>query len=364
MRISFWESKIEVTPELLETIVGILEGGELSVRAGGPYVVALEKQLCLLTGRKFAVAVSSATTGLMILLSHPRFKSSQVVMPAFTFLATMTSAQWNNITPIFCDVDPDTWTLDAESVERNITSHTTAIIPVNMFGNPSNYTDLEGVARDHSIPLIVDAAQGLGAKYDGKAEGSFGLASVISFSPSKVITGGEGGIILTDDDDIYQHCLRGRHYGDDGTYNPTFPGINAKLTEVQAAIILSQIPLITSRVVRAWERAKLYKCFLPDVTFQKTNGQRLWKECTILVPKERRDKICVNLLKAGIDHRKYWSVPLHHTTAYQMYEHKSGYPILPITEDLADRVVSLPMHSGLSVENIRRISEIVNGSLC
>lgn len=361
--ISFWESKVQTSPELLATIKEILECGKLSLRAGGPHVRELEARIRHLTGRRYAIAVSSATAGLMLFFSHPMFKGREVLLPAFTFAATMTAAQWNNMRLVFCDVHPDTWTLDPDDVMAKLSDDTAAIVPVNMFGNPPDYARLMSISRCCDVPLLVDDAQSMGSIYRGKPAGAYGHAAVFSFSPSKVLTGGEGGVIVTDDKGIYEHCLRGRHFGDDGSYNPTFPGLNAKLTELQAAVILHQLPGLSEKVQRARARVQLYRLHLSDtVKYQRENGRSAWKELTILVPPDARGRISEALSEAGVDHRTYWHRPLHKTGAYLSYSQHGVLPRLPVTESLADRVLSLPMHDGLAPDgsDIEYISAIIN----
>ena len=355
----------------METIAHILESGELSLRGGGKYVHELESQMEILTGRRYDIAVSSATAGLMLMFSDPDFIGQEIILPAFTFMATMTAAQWNHMRLVFCDVDPNTWTLDPNDVAAKISDETKVIVPVNMFGNPAPYDQLLEAVGDRDIAILADTAQAMGSLYDGRPDGSFGHASVFSFSPSKILTGGEGGVILTDNKCMYEHCRDGRQYGDSGSYQPGFPGLNGRLTELQAAIILHQLPMLKERIASARARMELYKKWLPGVTFQQENGESAWKELTILVPPELRKDICEALLCNGIDHRTYWHRPLHETTAYKLYSQTLkdarnrcwSRPRVPVTEALASQVLSLPMHSEVTPENIELISEIIRSFL-
>ncbi|HZW03611.1 MAG TPA: aminotransferase class I/II-fold pyridoxal phosphate-dependent enzyme, partial [Anaerolineaceae bacterium] len=222
-----------VLPELSELqadVHTILSSGMVTK---GRYLREFEEAVCQHLGVKHAVAVSSCTTGLM--LSYKLLGlTGDVVVPSFTFMATVAALVWNGLRPIYADVDPGTTNLDVAAAERAITPHTTAIVAVHNFGNPADIAELEALAHRHKLKLIFDAAHGFGALYQGVPVGKQGDAQIYSLSPTKLLITGEGGIVATNNDDLAEALRVGREYGNSGAYDSLFAGLNARMPEFNA----------------------------------------------------------------------------------------------------------------------------------
>ncbi|MGB8324761.1 MAG: aminotransferase class I/II-fold pyridoxal phosphate-dependent enzyme, partial [Candidatus Acidiferrum sp.] len=214
--------------EFLEDVRKIVASKQLT---NGKYVRKFEKQAAAYLGVKHCVAVSSCTSGLLLVLRCLNLQG-EVILPSFTFHATAHAVVWNGLKPVFADCDSNTFCVDAASVREQITSRTAAILGVHVFGNPAQVMELQEVSERLGIPLVFDAAQAFGSKSGGKCVGGFGTAEVFSFSPTKLVVGGEGGLIATHDARLAERLRAGRNYGDAGNYDPELLGINARMEEI------------------------------------------------------------------------------------------------------------------------------------
>src|SRR6185436_14437468 len=213
----------EIAAELEE----ILESGILSK---GLHRLALEEAVAELLGVEHAIAVSSCTAGLMLTYQALGLSGAEVVVPSFTFMASVSALLWIGARPIFADVDAGTTNLDPAAAEASITKNTRAIVAVHNSGNPAAIADLQQVAENHNLRLVFDAAHAFGASYQGEEIGAQGDAQVFSLSPTKLVVAGEGGIVVTNDGQLADHVRIGREYGNCGDYDSAFPGLNARLT--------------------------------------------------------------------------------------------------------------------------------------
>lgn len=366
--IPFWRAVPSTEIEIREDLEKILSSGYISSgREGGPWVKKVESWLCSYTGKKYAIATNSATSAMQIVLSHPMYSGTTIYMPAFTFFSAAEAAFWNNLDVHFIDVDRETFVVSPDIISQQISDigwgKKIAFFLPNMFGNPLKHEKIARMCSQLSIPLLIDNAQGIGSKFNG-ANAPCGDVGFFSFSPSKLVTGGEGGCIVTDNEELALYCRMLRHHGDNGSYNPSYIGMNAKMTEIQALLICHGLDKLEEIVQQQLHRASLYMNNLrhPDIVFQKRqpNGRCTWKEMTILVPDDKRDLIVQSLSNADIETRMYWSIPLHKVAAYQPI---STHGYLENTEYLADRVISLPMHKMITEEDIEKICSIIKGAI-
>ena len=210
----------------------VIESGRLTL---GKHGEALEKKVATYLGVKHCVAVSSCTSGLMLVMKGLGL-TGEVIVPSFTFSATGHALVWSGLTPVFADIDPKTFTLDPKAVEKLITAKTSAILSVHPFGVVSDVRKLEALAKKYKLKLIFDAAHAFGSEVNGVKVGNFGDAEVFSCSPIKLMTAGEGGLILTNNDELAEFCRLGRNYGDDGTNDTLFAGLSARMSEFHAAV--------------------------------------------------------------------------------------------------------------------------------
>jgi dTDP-4-amino-4,6-dideoxygalactose transaminase len=291
--------------------------------------------------------------------------TGEVIVPSFTFFATGHAILWNGLRPIFANAELDTWNVSPADVERKITEKTSAILAVHLYGNPCDIPALEGIARRHGLKLIFDAAHAFGSAYRGKPIGSFGEAEVFSLSPTKLLVAGEGGLVTTNDAKLAAAVRAMRNYGDTGAYNPEWLGLNARMTEFNAALAFRGLPLIDAKVRRRNFIAQMYTeilAALPGVRFQKTDPQdtNTYKDYSIHITPDvmgmTRDALAKALLDQNIETKKYFYPPLHQQALYEKFQD----PVrddLTQTEYLADGILSLPIYESLPDETVTAVAE-------
>ena len=327
-------------------------------------VARLEAAAAERLGAKHCVAVSSCTSGLMMVLRALGL-SGEVIVPSFTFFATGHAILWNGLTPAFANSELDTWNVSPSDIERKITEKTSAILAVHLYGNPCDIPALESLAQRHGLKLIFDAAHAFGSAYRGSPIGSFGDAEVFSLSPTKLLVAGEGGLVTTGDAKLAAAVRAMRNYGDIGAYNPDWLGLNARMTEFNAALALRCLPLIDTKVRRRNSIAQTYTeilSSLPGVRFQKTHPQdtNTYKDYSIHITPEvlgmTRDELANALLNQNIETKKYFYPPLHQQSLYTTF-HEPARNDLSQTEFLADGILSLPIYESLPDETVIAVAE-------
>lgn len=340
----------------------------------GKYVHQFEERLADHMSVKHAVCVSSCTLGLMLTYQGLGL-SDEVIVPSFTFMATVHPLAWLNATPVFVDIDPHTWCVDPAQVEKAITPRTTGIVAVHNFGNPADIEALEATARRYDLKLVFDAAHGFGVLYRGKPVGRYGDAEVFSTTPTKLLVTGEGGVVATNDDGLADHIRIGREYGNDGHYGSLFAGLNARMPESSAILGLKSLEMLEesaekrNRVVHLF-RGRLEE--LPGLTFQTVlPGNRCsYKDLSVLVDEDAfgltRDQLAQALQAENVDTRKYHDPPVHtHQTYRHLYGRYRG--ALPVTDRVSAQSLSLPIYSHMdeatvdgmctAVERIQRYAD-------
>jgi len=330
------------------------------------YVCKLEKRLAQYLKVKNVVCVSSCTSGLMLVERCLGLKG-EVIVPSFTFPATVHSLVWNNLKPVFVDCNPKTFNLEPREVELSIGETTSAILGVYIFGNPPEMDALLELAEKHNLKLIFDAAHGLGAKYKGTFSGNFGEAEVFSLAPTKLVTSGEGGAIATNNSELAEKLRLGRNYGNPGNYNCTLIGLNARMSELNAILGLKTLGFLENSISRRYRLVSLYKTLLskiPGISFQEiSQGSRsTYNYFSILVePDEFRMKnidLKLALEKQGISTRVYFSPPVHTQDAYREY-YEEYRDKLPVTEWVCERILCLPLFSHMNEDMVRYICDTV-----
>ena len=349
--------------ELVGDLRAILESGKLT---NGSYVRALEERAAILLGVRNCVAVASCTAGLMLVLRAADL-AGDVIVPSFTFAATAHSVVWNGLRPVFADIDPSTLTISPDAVERAAGVRTSAILATHTYGTPASPDQLEEVARRLGVRLFFDAAHAFGSIHQGRPIGGFGHAEVFSLSPTKVVVASEGGIIATDDGALAERCRIGLDYGNPGDYDCRFVGLNARMSEIHAAIALASLSGLEERLERRNALARRYVDALrliPGVDFPAVaEGDRsTYKDFTILIDPDAFGIDAVTLAGAlaeeGIDTRRYYAPPVHMQRAYR-FMRASTNGSLQVTETAAMRVLTLPLWSDMSDEQIDRVSDAV-----
>ncbi len=329
----------------------------------GALVARLEAAVCERLGVRHCVAVSSCTSGLILTMKALGL-SGEVILPSFTFFATGEAVLWNGLTPVFADCDPRTWNVEPDAVERAITPRTSAILAVHLYGNPAPVAELERIAEKHGLKLLFDAAHAFGASYKGQSVGRFGDAEVFSLSPTKLLVAGEGGLVCTSDPTLAHRLRAGRNYGDLGSYNPMLLGLNARMTEFNAAMALAGLDLVAVKVTRHNQIAALYNSELdgtPGIGFQQLPpGHRSsYKDYSVSVDSEAfgmtRDELRAGLLRENIETKKYFYPPLHQQTLFRPFA-PAGRGALRATEAVAESVLSLPIYESLPAGTVRQVA--------
>ncbi|MBI2844003.1 MAG: DegT/DnrJ/EryC1/StrS family aminotransferase [Armatimonadetes bacterium] len=331
----------------------------------GEQVEALEYEVSRRVEVRNAVAVSSGTSGLMLLIRALDLPDgSEVITPSFTFAATSHALLWNGLRPVFCDSEPDTFTMDAEAAASLITERTSAIYPVCIFGAPGDIDSYVRLAERHNLALIFDSAQGLGSSYKGRQVGGFGSGEVFSLSPTKVVTAIEGGLVTTDDDYLAEKIRRMRDYGkaEDGE-DMHWLGLSARMEEINAAVgrwSLSRIDtwIAARKAIMDAYRERLEG--IPGISFQKipSHGRSSRNYMVILLDPHispvTRDELYLLLKEDGIQTKRYFYPALHNQRLYSDIE--PGCSVrLPVAEMIASRSLALPMYSHMP---LRAVDEI------
>jgi dTDP-4-amino-4,6-dideoxygalactose transaminase len=328
-------------------------------------VEQFERAVAEYIGVPHCVAVHSCTSGLMLVLKCLGVRG-EVILPSFTFFATGHAVVWNGLRPVFADCDPGTWTLDPADVERKITPDTGAILAVHMYGNPCAVERLEQIATRHNVRLIFDAAHAFGSRRRGRAVGQFGDAEVFSLSPTKLLVAGEGGLVSTNDGVLARRLRAARNYGDTGAYDPEVLGINARMTEFNAALGLSGLEILESKIARHVRIASTYTGLmsgLPGIAFQKIHPEDLcvFKDYSIVIDEHAagisRDRLGSALLDENVETKKYFYPPMHRQKLYQRF-HKP-WETLPVTDAVSEGVLSLPIYESLPNETIEGVATAI-----
>lgn len=329
------------------------------------YSRKFEKAVEEYTGVKNAVAVSSGTSGLILLLEALGIREKEVIIPSFTFVATAAAAYWTNNRIIFGDID-STFTLDPKDLEDKINKRTGIVLAVHMYGNPAHIKELREIAEDHNIPLIFDAAHAFGSEYFEKKLGNFGNAEVFSLSPTKLLTSVEGGIITTNNDELAKKLRVMRNYGMFPDYTSKWPGLNARMSEVHAAVGLVQMKDMDTFVSNRLKYVSIYKEHLSKVKgikFQEIppGHKSSHKDFSVVVNPDEftmtRDELGKSLEESGVGVKKYFYPPIHRLKAYEDKEAK-----LPMTDYVSDNILSLPIYNFMEKDEIMHIINIIRQS--
>lgn len=358
----------DITEEDVRVVSQVLRSGCLSL---GPCVTAFEKAMATYVGVEHAVAVSSGTTALhLIVKSLGLGARDEVLVPSFTFASSVNAILYEGARPVFVEMDPQTFNLDVSDLEHRITHRTRAIMAVDVFGLPADWKALARIADRHRLMLIDDCCEALGAEFQGRKLGSFGHAGAFAFYPNKQITTGEGGMILTDRADL---AALARSYANQGRsamgawleYDRM--GYNYRMSEMSAALGVSQLVRIEEILARRERVARMYTERLEGmagVTAPRPVawGKRSWFVYVVTLDEGLdRDLVIQRLAQEGIPSRGYFS-PIH-TQPYirNLYGDLAG--TLPVTEALARRTLALPFHNHLSEREIERVLSVLGHSL-
>lgn len=327
----------------------------------GPTVRRLETAVASRLPERHVVAVSSCTSGLMLTLRALGIRG-EVILPSFTFAASAHAVVWAGATPVFADCDPETYNVDIVDVARRITPRTQAILGVYVAGNPPRLGDLERLARHAGVKLVLDAAHGMGAQAGGQPAGCFGDAEIFSLTPTKTMTACEGGLVSVRDPDLAERLRIGRDYGNPGDYDMRFVGLNARMSELHAAVGLLSLEELDANVAVRNTLARIYRDrlgALPGVRFQHVAPEDLcsYKDLGVRIVEHQfgvdRDRVRALLEAEGIETRTYFAPPVHRQQAYR--DLLPAIPSLPSTESLASEILDLPLYPQLEATDLERV---------
>lgn len=350
-------SKPYIGPEEKQAVLEVMDSGML---AQGPRTARLEARFAEACGVKHAIATSSGTTALYIaLLANGVGPGDEVITTPFTFIASANSILFTGARPVFVDIDPATYNIDPERVAAAITPRTKAILPVHLYGLMSEMDALMDLAGRHGLRMIEDACQAVGAGYQGRRAGSFGTGA-FSLYATKNVMAGEGGMITTDDDQVAETSRLLRNHGMKRRYYHDMLGFNMRTTDLCAAIGLTQMDRLAGFTARRQANAAYYNEHLRSVVTPSVPAgyEHVWHQYTIRVDGGRdRDAAVKHLADAGIGTGIFYPVPAHQ----QGYMRETvGDVCLPVAEQLAREVISLPVHPQLSQAELEQVVAEVN----
>jgi dTDP-4-amino-4,6-dideoxygalactose transaminase len=340
----------------------------------GPEVRELEIALSDFCGAQHTITCSNGTDALgLILMALELDAGDAVLCPSFSFAATAEAVSWFGATPVFVDINEQTFNIDPASLEAGITSakaqglKPVGVISVDLFGQPADYDRVEPICAKQGLWLLSDGAQSFGATYKGRKVGTIGTATATSFFPAKPLgCYGDGGAVFTDDAELAEtiKSLRVHGQGSD-KYDNVRIGMNGRLDTLQAAILIEKLRIFQDEIERREKIAACYNAALADIAQMPgvTDGaMSVWAQYTIRVPAPRREALAAGLKSRGIPTAIYYAKPLHRQTAYR------NYPVagngLPVSERIAAEVISLPMHPYLEQEELDLIIGAVRAELC
>ncbi len=324
--------------------------------AQGPEVEAFENEFAAHVGGRHCVTVNSGTSALLLgLLAAGIGPGDEVIVPSFSFAATANAVALTGAVPVFADIEPAHFCLDADAVQAAITPRTAAIMPVHLYGHPADMDRLGEIARKHGLAVIEDAAQAHLAGLGDAPVGTFGSVAAFSFYPTKNMTTGEGGLVVCADPAVARQVRLLRNQGMEKRYANEIVGYNARMTDLQAAIGRVQLGRLTS--ITATRRANAehltagladledgYRLAVPRVA---ARARHAWHQYTVRV--ERRDEVAAALDGLGVDSGVYYPTPIHRLPSYRLDLD------LPATEAAARTVLSLPVHPKLTQSNLEHV---------
>lgn len=349
---------------LMERIEDILDRRWLTNH--GPYVEEFERRIAAFVGVKHCIVMCNATIALEIMIRAAGLKG-EVIVPSMTFVATAHALQWQEITPVFCDIDPVTCTIDPKQVEAMITPRTTGIIGVHLWGRACQIDELTEIAERRHLKLMFDAAHSFGCTYKGQMIGNFGEAEVLSFHATKFLNSLEGGAIVTNNDELAGKARLMQNFGFEDTDSVIYVGTNGKMNEVSAAMGITSLESINEFIGKNCENYHLYEQELAGINgvqlmkydeTEKTNYQYVVLDFDEAVIGISRDQIKDILGAENVLARRYFYPGCHRMEPYRSHFPHAGL-LLPVTERVSQRVLSLPTGTAVSRDDIREICAII-----
>lgn len=349
---------------LLERFGAILDRAWLT--NNGPMVQEFEQRVARLLGVQHCVAMCNGTVALEI-AARALGLTGEVITPSYTFVATAHALQWQEITPVFCDIDPHTHNLDPDRVESMITPRTSGIVGVHLWSRPCDIEALERIAARHNLKLLFDAAHAFGCSYRGRMIGRFGLAEVLSFHATKFVNACEGGAVVTNDDTLAEKMRLMRNFGFAGYDRVIYIGTNGKMSELSAAMGVTSLESMEEFIATNLRNYRHYRTALEDIpglalltydAAEKGNYQYIVVEVDVERSRLSRDDLVAVLVAENVLARRYFYPGCHRMEPYRSY-YPHSHLLLPNTAAVAQRVLLLPTGNSVGVEDIQQIGRIL-----
>lgn len=364
-------SRPDITDAERDAVMAVLNTPRLSL---GPQIPLFEASMARFIGVKHAVAVSSGTAALHLLVrAFGIGPEDEVITTPFSFIASSNCAVFERAKPVLVDIDPETWNIDPRRIQSAVTPRTKAVIPVDVFGTVPDMDTVNAIAAKHGLHVIEDSCEALGSRYNGRMAGSLGHAGAFGFYPNKQITTGEGGMIVTDDDEIDRICRSMRNQGRDsgmGWLSHERLGFNYRLSDINAALGVVQLQRIHEILERRHRVAEWYRQRLADE--ERISLQRIPENCEMswfvfvvkladdYTEQDRADRI-EKLRARGIGCNNYFA-PIHLQAPYRDgFGYEQGN--FPVCERVAARTIALPFHGGLTESEVDRVCETLRSML-
>ncbi|KTD34238.1 aminotransferase WecE [Legionella moravica] len=347
--------------DVLKSIKNVLDHGQYIM---GPEITELEKQLASFIGVKHAIVNSSGTDALlMALMALDIQPGDEVITSPFSFFATAEVISLCHATPVFVDIDPLTYNLDPKKLEAAITKKTKAIMPVALYGQCADYDEINAIAAQYGIPVIEDAAQSFGATYKNKYSCALTTIGCTSFFPSKPLGGyGDSGACFTNDDTLAQRLIEIRIHGQNARYCHSRVGINGRMDTIQAAVLIEKMKIFPDEIILRQKVAQRYNELLEPLVrtpFIKSHNTSVYAQYTIEV--DNRDEFQKSMQASGIPTAVHYPVAMHHQKALSYLNYRTGD--FPFAELASNRVISLPMHPYLQIEEQMNVVTAVKKAL-
>ena len=365
--------QVRIKEKIDARISAVLDHGKYIM---GPEVKEFEEGLQTFCGVKHALGCGNGTDALLLALMALGVRSGEAIFcPSFTFAATAEVVPCMGAVPVFVEVDPVTFNMDVDSLKRSIVHarrmglKPSVVIPVDLFGLPADYDAIEEVARNEGLKIVADSAQGFGGTYKGRTTGSIGDIATTSFFPAKPLgCYGDGGAVFTNNDKYAALMESYRVHGKGSDkYDNVRVGMNSRLDTLQAAILIEKLAIYADEIKKRQAVADRYAERLSDVVDTPTTPKGLtsvWAQYTLKVRSgQNRDAIQVALKEAGVPSVVYYPMPLHRQTAYKGFPLDPKHNTLGISEDLAESVLSLPMHPYLEEDDQEKIIDAIHGAV-
>jgi UDP-2-acetamido-2-deoxy-ribo-hexuluronate aminotransferase len=348
-------------PGIDKRIQKVLDHGQYIM---GPEVKELEEKLATYVGVKYCITVANGTDALLIALMALGVGSGdEVITTPFTFIATAEVITILGAQPVFVDIDPKTYNMDPNLIEQAITSKTKVIMPVSLYGQCADFDRINSIAAKYGIPVIEDGAQSFGATYKGRKSCGLSTIGCTSFFPSKPLgCYGDGGACFTDDDDLAAQLKQIRVHGQDRRYHHPLLGLNGRLDTIQAAVLLAKFEVFPEEIKLRMEIGNRYSELLKDkvtVPYIEPFNTSAYAQYTIQI--ENRDLIQAKLKEARIPTAVHYPIPLHLQPVFSFLNQQEGS--FPVAENLAKRVLSLPMHPYLTKEQQKTVISALHKAL-